>query len=65
MFIGPWEVILAIVTILILFGPKKLPELAKSIGQVIREYKKSTKEISEPVEEVKQTIESIGRKNKY
>ncbi|MEM3476433.1 MAG: twin-arginine translocase TatA/TatE family subunit [Candidatus Bathyarchaeia archaeon] len=59
MFIGPWEIILAIVIILILFGPKKLPELAKSIGQAIREYKKATKEISEPIEEVRQTAESI------
>ena len=31
-FIGPWEIALILAIVLIIFGPKKLPELAKSIG---------------------------------
>jgi len=38
-FIGPWEVALILVVVLIIFGPKKLPELAKSIGDAIRQYR--------------------------
>jgi len=34
-----WLVVIAIV--LLLFGPKKLPELAKSVGEGLREFKKS------------------------
>jgi len=41
-FIGPWEIALIIIVVLIIFGPKKLPELAKSIGSAIRQYKKAT-----------------------
>jgi len=41
-FIGPWEVALILVVVLILFGPKKLPELAKSIGDAIRQYRTAT-----------------------
>ncbi|MBS7655561.1 twin-arginine translocase TatA/TatE family subunit [Candidatus Bathyarchaeota archaeon] len=41
-FIGPWEIALIILIVLILFGPKKLPELAKSVGQAIREYKRAS-----------------------
>jgi sec-independent protein translocase protein TatA len=38
-FIGPWEIALILAIVLIVFGPKKLPELAKSMGDAIRQYK--------------------------
>jgi len=41
-FIGPWEIALILVVVLILFGPKKLPELARSIGDAIRQYRSAT-----------------------
>lgn len=37
---------------LVLFGPSKLPELGKSLGQGIREFKKATQAISEEVTKV-------------
>ena len=39
--IGIWELIIILVIILILFGPKKLPDLAKAIGKSVNAYKKS------------------------
>jgi sec-independent protein translocase protein TatA len=41
-FIGPWEIALILAIVLIVFGPKKLPELAKSMGDAIRQYKAAT-----------------------
>ncbi|MFH1510767.1 MAG: twin-arginine translocase TatA/TatE family subunit [Candidatus Woesearchaeota archaeon] len=41
MAIGMTEIILVLIVILILFGPKRLPELAKSIGSAVKEYRKS------------------------
>jgi sec-independent protein translocase protein TatA len=38
-FIGPWEIALILAIVLILFGPKKLPELARSLGDAIRQYR--------------------------
>lgn len=38
-FIGPWEIALILAIVLLVFGPKKLPELAKSMGDAIRQYK--------------------------
>jgi sec-independent protein translocase protein TatA len=38
-FIGPWEIALILAIVLIVFGPKKLPELAKAMGDAIRQYK--------------------------
>ncbi len=37
--VGPWQIILIVAVILLLFGGKKIPELMKGIGQGIREFK--------------------------
>ncbi|MBI4660747.1 MAG: twin-arginine translocase TatA/TatE family subunit [Verrucomicrobia bacterium] len=45
-----WEILLILLLVLILFGAKKLPELAKGLGHGIREFKKSTREVQEELE---------------
>lgn len=45
--IGGWEIVLILAVILILFGAKKLPELAKGLGQGIKEFKKATREVTD------------------
>lgn len=47
--IGGWEIVLILAVVLILFGAKKLPELAKGLGQGIKEFKKATREVSEEI----------------
>src|SRR5881296_943340 len=42
-----WEVVAILAVVLILFGAKKLPELAKGLGQGIKEFKKSSREIQD------------------
>ena len=70
--IGPMELILILTLALVLFGPKKLPELGKSLGKGIREFKKATdelktswedqvKDIQSPLNDVKKDIHSIGQ----
>ena len=49
MGLGPWEIALIILVIIILFGGKKLPELAKGLGLGLREFKKATSEIKDEV----------------
>lgn len=44
-----WEVVLILAAALILFGAKKLPELAKGLGQGIREFKKATQDLTDEV----------------
>jgi sec-independent protein translocase protein TatA len=46
-FFGGWEIVLILAVVLILFGAKKLPELAKGLGQGIKEFKKATREVSD------------------
>jgi sec-independent protein translocase protein TatA len=49
--LGPSEIGVLLLLALVLFGAKRLPELARSLGQGIREFRKSMKEISEDVDE--------------
>ncbi len=39
--IGIWELLIILVIVLLIFGPKKLPEISRAIGDAIREFKKS------------------------
>ncbi len=45
--LGGWEIVLILAVVLILFGAKKLPELAKGLGTGIKEFKKATKEVTD------------------
>ena len=45
---GHTEIILVVIVILLLFGAKKLPELSRSLGKSLGEFKKGQKEGTEP-----------------
>jgi len=49
------EVILILAVILILFGAKKIPELAKGLGSGIKEFKKATKEVTDEIQNAGET----------
>ncbi len=49
--IGPTELILIFVIALLVFGPKKLPEIGRSVGKALREFKKTSEEIKSRIEE--------------
>jgi sec-independent protein translocase protein TatA len=48
--IGGWEVVLILAVVLILFGAKKLPDLAKGLGSGIKEFKKATREVTDEIQ---------------
>lgn len=58
--LGHWELLVVIFVILLLFGGKKFPELAKGLGKGLREFKKSVKE---PDSEEKPQVESADKKD--
>jgi sec-independent protein translocase protein TatA len=47
--LGAGEIILILLVILILFGAKKIPELAQGLGKGMREFKKSLKDVEEEI----------------
>ncbi len=48
--LGPGEMLIALVAILLLFGAKRIPEIAGSFGKGIREFKKSMTDVQKEIE---------------
>ncbi|MBT29331.1 MAG: twin-arginine translocase TatA/TatE family subunit [Thalassobius sp.] len=53
---GGWEMFIIIFVVLLLFGAKKIPELARGLGRGIREFKDATKEIKDEIDEEAKSI---------
>jgi sec-independent protein translocase protein TatA len=51
MNLGPGHLLLIGIALLIFFGPSRLPELGKSLGKGIQEFKKASKELTDSVKE--------------
>lgn len=60
---GP-ELLLILAVVVLLFGAKKLPELARGMGQGIKEFKKATREVIEDDEEDEKPKASAKSKSK-
>ncbi|WP_411029390.1 twin-arginine translocase TatA/TatE family subunit [Spongiimicrobium sp. 3-5] len=51
--IGPWQIAIVVMVVLLLFGGKKIPELMRGLGSGIKEFKDASKE-DEKLEEKKE-----------
>ena len=49
-WLGGWEWVIVILAVLLLFGAKKIPELARGLGQGIKEFKKATREVTDEIQ---------------
>lgn len=58
--LGIWELVLILVIVLVIFGPKKLPEIGKSLGRGLREFKHATKGMFGNGPQAAQPRESAG-----
>jgi sec-independent protein translocase protein TatA len=60
--VGPWEIILLLLLALLLFGAKRLPEIGRSMGRGLREFKESVggkdRDDDEPAELPMQTTDA-------
>ena len=45
----PWHIVLLLAVVLVFFGPKRLPEIGKSVGETIREFRKATTDVANSV----------------
>ena len=41
--VGPWQIVLIVAVILLLFGGRKIPELMRGLGRGVKEFKDATK----------------------
>lgn len=49
-FLGGWEWVIVVLAVLLLFGAKKIPELARGLGTGIKEFKKATREVTDEIQ---------------
>lgn len=67
MNLGMTEILIILLIALLLFGPRKLPELGRSLGQSIREFQRGARSIREEfekaadVQEIKQIKEEVSK----
>lgn len=61
MSLGLTEIALILVVVLILFGGKRIPELAKALGKAQYEYKKAKEMLQNEAQELKDTVEQAAR----
>jgi sec-independent protein translocase protein TatA len=51
--VGPWQIGIIVLVILLLFGGKKIPEMMRGLGSGIKEFKDASKEDNQPLGEDK------------
>ncbi|MCR5004075.1 MAG: twin-arginine translocase TatA/TatE family subunit [Bacteroidales bacterium] len=62
--VGPWEVILIVLVIILLFGGKKIPELMRGLGKGVKSFKAGMKDVEGDLNEIKKDInESDSKKS--
>jgi sec-independent protein translocase protein TatA len=65
--VGPLEIVIVLVIVLVIFGPKRLPDLGRSLGRGMREFKDSVtgkdKDELPPVEEADEKPEPVRTKS--
>ena len=59
---GPWQIFLVIVVLVLVFGSKKLPELARALGKAKGEFKKGTAEGEALLREEEEKAKSLEQK---
>lgn len=64
MSLGLTEIALILVVVLILFGGKRIPELAKALGKAQYEYKKAKELLQNEAKDLKETIEKAAEEDK-
>lgn len=61
--IGPMEIFLILLVVLLFFGAKRIPELAKGLGRGIREFKDASKEIKSEISKGMEEDSSTPKKS--
>lgn len=59
-WLGPWEIVIVVVILLVIFGPKRLPEMGRGLGKGMREFRDSVTGRDERKRDEAQAIDAAG-----
>jgi sec-independent protein translocase protein TatA len=63
-FLGGQEILVILIIVILLFGAKKIPELAKGLGTGIKEFKKASSEVEKQIDTKDDATKNDSTKNK-
>lgn len=58
--VGPWEIVIIALIVLLLFGGKKIPELMKGLGKGVKSFKDGLNEVEKDIKDVDATLNEKG-----
>lgn len=58
--VGPWEIVIIALIVLLLFGGKKIPELMKGLGKGVKSFKDGLSEVEKDIKDVDATLNDKG-----
>ena len=58
MSLGPWEIVIILLVIILIFGGKKIPELARGLGKGLKEFRQTTNEIKDDISAAAEDVKS-------
>ncbi len=58
--VGPWEIVIIALIVLLLFGGKKIPELMKGLGKGVKSFKDGINEVEKDIKDVDATLNDKG-----
>ena len=59
--VGPWEIVIIALIVLLLFGGKKIPELMKGLGKGVKSFKDGLNEVEKDIKDVDATLNDKGK----
>ena len=59
--VGPWQVVIIALVILLLFGGKKIPELMKGLGKGVKSFKEGMNEVEKQIEDVDRDLNAPAK----
>lgn len=54
--VGPWEIVIIALIVLLLFGGKKIPELMKGLGKGVKSFKDGLNDVEKDIKDVDSTL---------
>lgn len=62
--LGPQELVIILLIVLVLFGGKKLPEIMRGLGQGMREFRRATTEATREIKEITDAVDDNADNSK-
>lgn len=59
--VGPWQIVIICLVIVLLFGGKKIPELMKGLGQGVKSFKQGMNEVEKEIGKIDKNIDSTAK----